>query len=205
MSNWFEDFAGTPVGLALSEIIDTPERYLDFLTMTENRKPAVQAIGREVAPIINALPTKQERNAASQFCGWRVGQIMRSAGYEIVQDRGRVSDSPFQTGAVWKQVGQDVRLVKARPSVSGPGVVELKVELDNSGAVVGERTVTMTAKSPVTGAVRRVHIIGGKMPIIDACKEALGYAKRMGISSVWVDDPDRLFPSDQWPAFGDDK
>lgn len=54
-------------------------------------KPAVQAVAAEVAEIIEALPTKTERNSASQFCGWFVGQIMRPLGYHVVQERGRVA------------------------------------------------------------------------------------------------------------------
>ena len=200
MSNWFVAFADTPVGVALAEIVDTPERYLDFLVMSENGKPAVQAIAREVGPIIDALPTKQERVAASQFCGWRVAQIMRSAGYEIAQERGRVSDAPFQTGAVWKQINQEVRLVTAPPPAAGPGRVELEVKQRDNDTIVAERIVTMSATSRSTGVVRRVHILGGLRPVVEACQEAIAYAKRMGISDVWINDPDHLFPKENWPA-----
>jgi hypothetical protein len=59
----------------------------------------VQAVASEVAEIIEALPTKAERDAASQFCGWFVGQIMRRLGYRVVQERGRVTGASFKTGA----------------------------------------------------------------------------------------------------------
>jgi hypothetical protein len=154
VSNWFEAFADTPTGIALADITNTPERFFEFRTLSENGKPAIQAIAREVAPIIENLTTKRERDAASQFCGWYVGQIMRSAGYAIVQDRGRVSDAPFRTGAVWKQIDRKVQLVTARPQTSAPGSLELDVKQDDSGGAVAEWMVTMSATSRATKATR---------------------------------------------------
>jgi hypothetical protein len=43
-----------------------------------------------------ALPSKADKDAASQFCGWFVGQIMRRLGYRVVQERGRVTGAPFK-------------------------------------------------------------------------------------------------------------
>jgi hypothetical protein len=201
MSNWFESFADTSVGTALADAIDTPERFFEFRTLSENGKPAVQAVAREVGPIIESLTTKRERDAASQFCGWYVGQIMRSSGYEIIQERGRVSDAPFQTGAVWKQIDREVQLVTAPPHVSAPGRLELDVKKGESGAAVAKWMLTLSARHRATGAVRRVHTIMSpeSKPVDEACREALGYAKRMGIPFVWVHDPLKLFPKTNWP------
>jgi hypothetical protein len=201
MSNRFEAFAVSGTGIALADAINTTERFFEFRTLSENGKPAVQAIARDVVPIIEKLPTKKERDSASQFCGWYVGQIMRAAGYEIIQKRGRVGDAPFQTGAVWKQIDRGVQLVTAPPQVSMPGRLELEIKQGDCGSVVAEWTVTMTATSRVTGAVRRKHLImSPARPVDEACQEALGYAKRLGIQFVWVNDPSGLFPKENWPV-----
>jgi hypothetical protein len=198
MSSRFESFANTPIGITLSDAIDTFDRFSEFRALSEAGKPAVQAIARDVAPIIERLPTKEQRDAASQFCGWYVAQIMRSAGYEIAQSRGRVSDAPYQTGAVW-QANRAVQLVTARPPEAGSGQLELAVKQSDSG-VVAEWTETKTVTSRTTGAVRRYHTISRQKPVKEACQEVLAHAKQMGIPFVWVIDPDHLFPKEDWPA-----
>jgi hypothetical protein len=199
MSGQYESFANTPIGIALSDAIDTLERFSEFRALTEAGKPAVQAIARDVAPIIEALPTKKERDAASQFCGWYVAQIMRSSGYEIAQNRGRVSNAPYQTGAVWRQTDRAVQLVTARPPEAGSGRLELAVKQGDSG-VVAEWIETKAVTSRTTGAVRKVHTISRQKPVKEACEEALAHAKRIGIPFVWITDPDHLFPKTDWPA-----
>lgn len=199
MSNWFAAFAQTPTGIALAEIIDEPERIFEFRSLSENGKPAVQAVARDVSAIISGLATKREQNAASQFVGWYVGQIMRDAGYEVVQERGRVSDGPYKTGAVWRQIEREPKLVSEAPPTAGLGRLKLQVTLDGS-RVVADWEVTTTEISPVTHKPRRVHSIKSPMkPVEEAVAEALAYAKRYGFAEIWVFDPDLLFPREKWP------
>jgi hypothetical protein len=200
MSNWFSSYATTNTGAQLADIIDQPEYLFEFRRLSEDGKPAVQAVARDVAPIINALPSKRERDAASQFVGWYVGQVMRDTGYEVAKERGRVTDAPYKTGAVWRQIASEPILVTEAPSVSGPGRLELRVVSDN-GELVADWEVTTTATSRITGHPRRVHTIkSNRRPIKQAVEEALAYAKRFGFPAVWVNDPGRCFPKRDWPV-----
>jgi hypothetical protein len=195
MSHWFAGYAESPIGRELLEAIETPGRIFEFQALTEIGKPAVQAVARDVAPIIARLDSKSARDAASQFCGWYVGRIMRESGCEIVQDRGRVSDAPFKTGAVWQRRARKVQVVDGTPPpLTAAGRVELGVGRDEAGNVIARWSITMSAR----GLAHRVHEIrSAEIPIERAYRDALANAERLNVPVLWINDPQRLFPREK--------
>lgn len=194
MSNRFQAFSQTPTGLLLMEAIDLPELIPEFVALSKIGKPAVQAVAAEVAAIIEALPSKSERDAASQFSGWFVGQIMRGLGYRVAQERGRVTGAPFKTGAVWELEGRELRILSALPT-SCPRRVELKVSRGAKGQILGDWHAVQTATEPT----RRVHtIVESPKPIETALRNAKSYAEKWGFGILWIQDPDSLFPRERW-------
>jgi hypothetical protein len=186
----FQSNAGSEIGRTLSELMDAPEFIPEFRALSKIGKPAVQAVTAEVAPTIEALPTKVERDAASQFCGWFVGQTMRPPGYRVVQERGRVTNAPFKTGAVWESENQPVQVVTSLPPNCSRRI-EMKVWRGEDGEFLGEWNAVHVASNPI----RRVHIIvEAAKPVASALKQATEYAERRGFNVIWVQDPQRLFP-----------
>ena len=103
MSAQFESYARTAIGRQLIAAIapETRDREFKLLSRPSISKAAVYAIADEVRPIIEQLSSDGERKSANQFVGWVVGQRMRALGYRIVNERGRVKNATFKTGAVW--------------------------------------------------------------------------------------------------------
>lgn len=190
MSNRFQSYADTETGRALAAAMDAPEFIPEFRALSKIGKPAVQAIAPEVAPTIEALPRKAERDAASQFCGWFVGQVMRRLGYRVVQERGRVTGAPFKTGAVWEPENRTVQVVNSLPPNCSRRI-EIKVLRADDGDVLGEWNAVHTASDPT----RRVHtIVEVPKPIAIALQHAKLYAEKWGFNVIWIQDPQRLFP-----------
>ena len=200
MSNWFTSYSATTTGQALADIIDDPEWFAAFRTLSEQGKPAVQAVAADVAPIIENLATKKERDAASQFVGWYVGQVMRDAGYNVVQERGRVSNAPYKTGAVWQLQSVEPRFTHEAPAVTSHGRLSLHIALEADQGVA-EWELTTSETSQVTGRPRRVHrIMSLKKPLAAAVSEVLAYARRYGYRMIWIHDPANLYPKAEWPT-----
>ena len=200
MSSRFKNFMQTPTGQLLAEIIDTPENIASFRTLSQEGKPAVQAVAEDVAPIIQALETKAERDGSSQFVGWFTAQLMREAGYQLVQERGRVSNAPYKTGAVWQLVAGTPKFVSEAPPATGLGRLTFKVE-GAEGGPVATWDLTTSEVSSITGRPRRVHRISSvAKPLLVAVAQVLAYARRNGIGSIWVHDPMHLFPKASWPT-----
>jgi hypothetical protein len=192
MSNWFPNYRMTETGRALTQIIQRPDRMLEFRLLSNLGMPAVQAIASDVTPIIDSLTTKAERDTASQFCGWAVGQLMRRAGYEVVQERGRVTEAPFKTGAVWQRE-RGLQIVDAPPPDEGQGQVELGVRRDENGEVIaGWRLVSTSTTTQVF-----YEIVSKDEPIELAFLAACDYAERYGFPTLWINDRDKLFPDEQ--------
>lgn len=194
MSNRFKSYGDTRIGRELAAIIDAPELIPEFRALSAIGKPAVQAIAADVTDIINALPTKAEKDAASQFCGWYVGQIMQQLGYRLVQERGRVTGAPFKTGAVWEHQPAEVQVGLSLPH----GVtrrVELVVKRSTNGEIVGDWCTVQTANNPG----RRVHtIVESPRAFESALQNALAYARRWQFSYLLIRDPERVLPVDRW-------
>jgi hypothetical protein len=190
MNNRFQSYAETDIGRTLSELMDAPEFIPEFRALSKIGKPAVQAVAAEVAPTIEALPTKAERDAASQFCGWFVGQTMRPLGYRVVQERGRVTSAPFKTGAVWESENRPVQVASSLP----PNClrrIEMKVWRREDGELMGEWNAVHVASNPI----RRVRtVVEAAKPVASALRQATKYAEKWGFNVIWVQDPQRLFP-----------
>ncbi|MGO9358300.1 MAG: hypothetical protein ACLP1D_11575 [Xanthobacteraceae bacterium] len=192
MSNWYESYASTEIGRKLSRIVNRPDRMFEFRFLSVWGKPAVQAVASAVGPIINTLPDKRARDEASQFCGWAVGQRMRRAGFEIAQHRGRVSDAPFKTGAVWRRA-KPLQFTNNPGPVGEGGCVELGVERDTEGTIIG-RWRLITTVTP--GAFILHEMEGFREPIETAFRDAVEYAERYGFTTLRITDRDGLFPQE---------
>lgn len=96
----FEHFGKTALGQRLSALIDTPERYIEYRAFSREGFPAVTALVSAMKAELAGLDTR-ERDAAKQFVGWRVGEIMRRHGHEVGKKAARVPGGFFTVGAVW--------------------------------------------------------------------------------------------------------
>ena len=178
--------------------MDAPELVPEFRALTEIGRPAVQAAAPHVSSIINALPTKAQRNAANQFCGWRVGQIMRGLGYRLVRERGRVSGAPFKTGAVWAYRNDEVRVVQSLPQGTTRRI-ELVVKRSETGDIVGDWSAVQSGSDPG----RRVHtIVESPKDFETALENARRYARRWHFGFVLIRDPNKLISDDWWLQVG---
>ena len=195
MSNRFEAYGQTSTGRELAAIIDAPELVAEYRAMTAMGRPAVQAIAPHVADIINALPTMRQQHAANQFCGWRVGQVMRGLGCRLVRDRGRVVGAPFRTGAVWEYPDADVRVVHSLPK----GVtrrIDLRVGQSTIGEIVGDWCAVQTGRDPA----RRVHtVVENPKALAIALENARAYAQMWNFGYILILDPENLASSFVWP------
>ena len=94
----------TDVGRRLTEAIERPERHIEYRLLSRLNMAALYAVIDDVKPIIDGLEDKNKRDEACRFCGWLVGQQMRSMGYSLAENRRRVRGGPFRSGSVWKIV-----------------------------------------------------------------------------------------------------
>ena len=196
MSNRFEAYGQTRIGRELAAIIDAPELVAEFQTLSAIDRPAVQAIAQHVANIIDALPATEQKHAANQFCGWRVGQIMRGLGYRLVRDRGRVSGAPFRTGAVWGIPNAGVRVIRSLPA-RVTRRIDFCVKRSAEGEVVGDWCAVQTATDPA----RRIHtVVESPKALAIAVENALAYAERWHFRYVLVIDPESLGSDFHWPV-----
>jgi hypothetical protein len=96
----YHDFEQTPLGQRLTEIITAPTRYIEFAAFSREGFPAVTAL---VSLLTDEMPEVKDNHRAKQFIGWRVGEIMREHGHEMVKRAARVPGNFFTVGAVWSQ------------------------------------------------------------------------------------------------------
>ncbi|MBU3891050.1 hypothetical protein [Methylosinus sp. KRF6] len=193
MSSRFENYAETEIGRKISYIINWPDRILEYRLLSNLGMPAVQAIAAEVTPLIDALPDKRSRDAASQFCGWAVGRRLRAAGYEVVRDRGRVSDAPFKTGAVWHRT-QPLQVTAEPGGPTEGGSVELGVERGKEGRVIGRWRLSITG-GPYSYSIHEMK--GIKIPLHEAFHDAREYAERYGFATLRVTIPSSEFSEEE--------
>lgn len=195
MPTRFEAYGETQVGRELAEIIDAPELVAEYRVMSAMDRPAVQAIAPHVADIINALPTARQRHSANQFCGWRVGQVMRGLGYRLVRDRGRVVDAPFKTGAVWGRPDGEVKVVHSLPE----GItrrIDMHVKQRAGGDIVGKWCAVQTGRDPA----RKIHtFVENPKALAVAVESARAYAKKWDFGYILILDPENLASGFVWP------
>lgn len=191
MASRFETYGLTETGARLTRIVTMPEMIPEYRALSRVGKPAVQAIGADVAPIIDGLPSKAERDAASQFVGWRVAKVMRGLGYLLIQERGRVSDAPFRTGAVWSYAPGHVKVAFSVPA----GItrkVDVLVRSDRADDVMAD----VDAKDEGEGGRHSVRtVLRLNVPFDEAIEFATAYAERHGYGYIHVIDGGRRLPA----------
>jgi hypothetical protein len=97
-----ERYGGTEVGRRLAVIINDPARYAEYRAFSRESYPAVMALVSLVRPELERLRRSDPKSfdAAKQYVGWAVGQVMRTHGHQIVGRR-RVRGGLITQGAVW--------------------------------------------------------------------------------------------------------
>ena len=108
MTTRFSSFGTTPLGQQLTELIQTPDRYIEFRAFSREGFPAVTALVSVLTPVLEPLRTSDPGlfDAAKQFVGWYTGMTMRGEGHMIVQKSKAVPGKLFSVGAVWSAAPQ---------------------------------------------------------------------------------------------------
>jgi hypothetical protein len=114
-SSRFDSFGQSLRGQELTNIIDTPDRYVEFRAFSREGFPAVTALVSQLRPILGPLRESgpAEFDSAKQFVGYSVGSIMRRRGHSIIKKSVRVPGKLFTVGALWSpeptsSTGEDV-------------------------------------------------------------------------------------------------
>lgn len=103
MHNRFDQFRRSALGQQLEQLIDTPQRYLEYAALSRAGLPAVTAIVHDLQHKFAEVAADQ---SARQFCGAMVGDVMRRHGHQLLRPRGRVPGGYFSYGAVWSPLPQ---------------------------------------------------------------------------------------------------
>ncbi|MDK2123652.1 DinB family protein [Parachitinimonas caeni] len=98
MHSRFNEFQQTPLGQQLLQLIDTPNRYIEFAALSRIEVPAVAALCHDLQ---SHFPEVANHDTARQYCGALVADIMRRHRHELLRPRGRVPGGYFTYGAVW--------------------------------------------------------------------------------------------------------
>jgi hypothetical protein len=97
-----ERYGGTKIGRRLAAIVNNPARYPEYCAFSREGFPAVTAIGSLVRPELERLRGDDGRafQAAKQYVGWAVAQVMRAHGHKDIKRR-RVPGGLIALGAIW--------------------------------------------------------------------------------------------------------
>ena len=98
MHNRFDQFRAGSLGQQLEQLIDTPQRYIEYCALSRVGLPAVSAIVDELQ---QKFPDIEDDQSARQFCGAMVAEVMRRHQHQLLRARGRVPGGYFSYGAVW--------------------------------------------------------------------------------------------------------
>jgi uncharacterized damage-inducible protein DinB len=94
----FDEFRSTPLGRQLEALIDNDVRYPEYATLSRVGMPAVAAL---IHDLQTYFPEIADDQAARQFCGAAVAEVMRRHYHDIVRPRGRIPGGYLTYGAVW--------------------------------------------------------------------------------------------------------
>ena len=77
--NRFDHFSTTSLGQKLAAVIDAPDRYTEMAAFTREGFPAITAMVSLLRDLLEPLRAADRKlfDEAKQFCGYRVGEIMR--------------------------------------------------------------------------------------------------------------------------------
>jgi hypothetical protein len=141
MHSRFNTFRQTPLGAQLEQLIDSPERYLEYAALSRAEVPAVAAI---VHDLRSRFPEVADDDTARQFCGAVVGEVMRRHSHDVLRPRGRVPGGYFTYGVVWTP--QPLRLAWS--------------ELLDALATMPQRLAEQVARFPADSIRRRPAVQG---------------------------------------------
>ena len=97
-----EHYGRTEIGQRLAAIINDLARYPEYRAFSHEGYPAVKAIISLLRPELKELRRSEPKGfqAAKQYVGWAVGQVMRAHGHQS-KGRRRVPGGVITQGAVW--------------------------------------------------------------------------------------------------------
>lgn len=96
-----ERYGRTEVGRRLAAIVNDRARYLEYRAFSREGFPAVMALVSLVRPELERLRSDPKAfDAAKQYVGWAVGQVMRAHGHRMTKRR-RVPGGLITLGVVW--------------------------------------------------------------------------------------------------------
>jgi len=97
-----DHYGRTEIGQRLAAIINDPQRYSEYRAFSREGYPAVMAIVSLLKPELEKLRRSDPKvfQAAKQFVGWAVGQVMRAHAHQTIGRR-RVPGGLITQGAVW--------------------------------------------------------------------------------------------------------
>lgn len=98
MHSRFNELRKTDLGKELESLLSSSKKYVEYAALSRAGLPAIAAAVHELEGL---FPIVKSDQAARQFCGAVVGEVMRDAGHEILRPRGRVAGNLFTYGAVW--------------------------------------------------------------------------------------------------------
>ena len=86
MTSRFAAYGRTPLGQRLASIITAADRYAEYRAFSREGFPVVTALISLLKPELEPLRLsgRSEFDAAKQFVGWAVGQMMRDRGHTVV-------------------------------------------------------------------------------------------------------------------------
>jgi hypothetical protein len=88
------------------------------------------------------------------------------------------------------------RIVEHRSALPNGPVIEVHVR----PCATAEPPIVATVNVSVFGQDPDPTAFPERLPVNDAFLQALAYAERAGITVVWIDDPNGLFPPDKRPV-----
>ena len=183
MSNAFEVYQKTRTGRELGYVINRPDRILELRLFSYHGWPAIDAVSKEISPIIQKLVIEADQEEARNFADRLVEQRMLGAGFVVARD-----DRPSM-GVVWRRE-RPVDIVEQPGPITEAGTVELGVERDNHGAIIGRWRLSLTALPP---ALLQHEIKGFRAPIEQAFQDAYRYADRYGFATLYINDRENCF------------
>ncbi len=98
----YVNFEGSALGQALKNLIDGPERLVEFKAFSREGYPALTALVSEATQLLKKFEVTEtrDRNYVKQNIGDYVARIMRDAGYVKANQRS-VPGKLFSSGACW--------------------------------------------------------------------------------------------------------
>lgn len=151
MHSRFNELRKTKLGKGLESLLSSPKKYVEYAALSRAGLPAITAAVHELEEL---FPIVRSDQAARQFCGAVVGEVMRDAGHEILRPRGRVSGNLFTYGTVWtpfpvqKDPAQIVRSMRSVPGklsamLNNIPVRFLQIESQGGRVPIANRIVEM--------------------------------------------------------------